>query len=235
MATAVLAGAALFLWLGYAVGAGLTAGFDSAILLSVRDTDDLSVPRGPHWLFAAMRDITALGDSPVLTLVTAIAAGYAVSRRRVAEAAFIAFTAASGAIVDTQLKLFYGRPRPDLTPHLVDVISPSFPSGHAMNSAVVCITLCAVLLRHTTGSRSRAYIAGIGIMLTGLVGASRAYLGVHYPTDIIAGWAAGSAWALGCWLAATRLVPALASRRSGTGERGGALPLAVHPAKAPQP
>lgn len=228
MAAALFGAVLLFAALGSAVGAGLTVGFDSAVLLAMRTPEDLSVARGPPWLFAAMRDITALGDVAVLTMVTGIGVGYALSRRRLAEAVFIAFTAASGAFVDTQLKLLYGRPRPTLTPHLVDVVSPSFPSGHAMNSAIVFLTLCALLVRHTTGQRSRAFIAVVGIVLTAIIGASRAFLGVHYPTDIIAGWAAGVAWALACWLVGTRLVPVLAPRR-------GPLPSAVQPAKAPQP
>ncbi len=178
-----------------------------------------------------MRDVTALGDATVLTLVTTVAAGLALTRRRIGTAAFIALTAISGAIADTQLKLAFGRPRPTLTPHLVEVASASFPSGHAMNAAVVYLTLAALLAKGTADRRARAYFLSIGIGLSVVIGVSRVYLGVHYPTDVIGGWLAGAAWAAACWT--------LASHWHLLGDEGAgparALPLAAHPAKAREP
>ena len=214
-------------WLGLMVASQPPGDFDSRIMLALRRPGNPAMPRGPDWLFAAMRDITALGDSPVLTLVTAIVAGFALIRRRIVEAGFVAATVAIGAIVDTQMKLAFARPRPGLVPHLVDVTSASFPSGHAMNSAVACLTIGALIASHTADRATRTYVAIIGVGLTLAIGASRVYLGVHYPTDVIAGWVAGAAWATACWLVAARWL--------GHPAPGGALPLAVHPAKPRRP
>jgi undecaprenyl-diphosphatase len=221
----------LVVWLGHAAVAGVTREFDAGILLAMRQPGDPMVPRGPQWLHTAMRDITALGDTTVLTLVTVIAAALALVRRRVGMAGFIAVTIGFGAFIDTRLKLAFARPRPMIVPHLVEVTSASFPSGHAMNSAVACLTLAAVLAARTADRGTRAYIVLVGFVLTFVIGASRVYLGVHYPTDVIGGWLAGAAWVTACWLVAARRL-GLAGTGAG---RAGALPLAAHPAKARTP
>ena len=228
---AVLVAVLIFAWLGHAAVLGTTRDFDARILLALRQPGDPAVPRGPAWLFAAMRDITALGDTPVLTLVTAIAAGFALIRRRIGEAVFIAVTIAMGAVIDTRLKLLFGRPRPAVVPHLVEVTSASFPSGHAMNSAVACLTLAALLITGTPDRRTRVYIAGAAVVLTLLIGVSRVYLGVHYPTDVIGGWMAGAAWVTACWLIASRWVPGVAAAVP----LPLPLPFTAHPAKAREP
>ena len=225
----------LFAWLGHAALVGTTSSFDARILLMLRQPGNLAALRGPSWLFAAMRDVTALGDTPVLTLVTGIAAGAALVRRRIGMAVFIALTIAVGAVLDTQLKLVFARPRPSVVPHLVDVTSASFPSGHAMNSAIVCLTLAALLARRTTDRGLRAYLACIGVGLALVVGASRVVLGVHYPTDVIGGWVAGAAWAASCWLVASKWHLLANPSGSGAPGSGEALPLAAHPAKAREP
>ena len=228
---AIALAVAFVAWLGMRVALQPPGDFDARILLALRDPGNPAALRGPHWLFAAMRDITALGDTPVITLVTAIVAGFALARRRIAEAAFIAFTVASGAIIDTQLKLAFARPRPGLVPHLVEVTSASFPSGHAMNSAVVCLTIGVLFASHTPDRATRRYAAVVALALTLVIGASRVSLGVHYPTDVIGGWVAGAAWATACLLVAARWL-GIADRYPAP---GGALPLAVHPAKPRRP
>ena len=228
---AVLVAVLIFAWLGHAAVSGMTYRFDARILLALRQSGDLAIPRGPQWLFRALRDITALGDTPVLTLVTVVAAGLAVLRRRVGMAVFIAVTVAVGAILDTQMKLAFARPRPSVVPHLVEVTSASFPSGHAMNSTIVYLTLAALLARQMPDRRSQIYIGSVGIALALVIGASRVYLGVHYPTDVVGGWLAGAAWALACWLVASRW---LAVAMPG-GVRAEALPSPAHPAKAREP
>ena len=195
----------VFVWLGAEVGEGETRGFDSAILLALRQPGDLARPIGPHWLQLAMLDLTALGGGTVLVLVTLLVTGSLLVQRKRAHALFIAVAVASGGALSALLKAGYARPRPALVAHLVEVTSPSFPSGHAMNSAIVYLTLGVLLARAVPGRRFKAYVLWVGVLLTLIVGASRVYLGVHWPTDVIAGWAIGSAWAGLGWLVAEQL------------------------------
>jgi len=103
------------------------------------------------------------------------------------------------------LKGFYDRPRPDLVPHMTQVDSPSFPSGHAQESAVIYFTLAAMLARLVEPRRLKLYFLGLAALFSFLVGMSRVYLGVHYPSDVLAGWMAGLAWAVLLWTVASYL------------------------------
>jgi len=123
------------------------------------------------------------------------------SRRRAA-ALLVLVAVAGGMLLSTLLKLGFERPRPDLVPHAVEVYTASFPSGHAMLSAVTWLTLGALLMRVEPRRRVKAFVLAMAVLTTLLVGASRIYLGVHWPTDVLAGWCIGAAWALICWLAA---------------------------------
>lgn len=201
----------VFVWFGVEVGEGETRRFDSAILLALRQPGDLARPIGPHWLQLAMLDLTALGGGTVLALLTLLVIGWLLVQRKHAHALFIAVAVGSGGILNTVLKSGYARPRPALVAHLVEVTSSSFPSGHAMNSAIVYLTLGVLLARAVPGRRLKAYLLSVGVVLTLIVGTSRVYLGVHWPTDVLAGWAIGSAWAGLAWLVAERL-------RAGRGE-----------------
>ena len=196
--------ALVFAWLGAEVGEGETRGFDDTILLALRQPGDLTQPVGPHWLQSTMLDLTALGGGSVLTLVTFVVIGSLLVQRKRADALFVAAAIGGGAVLNTVLKIGYARPRPALVAHLVEVTSLSFPSGHAMNSAVVYLTLSVLLARAVPDRRLKAYALWVGVVLTLIVGSSRVYLGVHWPTDVVAGWAIGSAWAGLCWLIAER-------------------------------
>jgi len=184
---------------------GDTAAFDERILLSLRTADDLTDPVGPGWFEEMARDITGLGGFGVLTLLTLAAVGYLLLHRKGHTALYLALAIGSGILASTLLKHLFDRPRPDLVPHAQVVYTSSFPSGHSMMSAVVFLTLGALLAGVQSNLRLRAYLLGVAAVLALLVGASRVYLGVHWPTDVLAGWTAGAAWALLCWTIAERL------------------------------
>jgi undecaprenyl-diphosphatase len=179
--------------------------FDQWLLRSFRHRVDLAVPVGPAWLHEAMVDITALGGTSVLLLVIVVALGYLLLQRRYGGMALVAIASAGGGLLTVALKSTFGRTRPDVVPHLVTVDGLSFPSGHSMAAAVTYLTLGALLARFTAPRRLRAYVIGVSLALTVLIGTTRVYLGVHYPTDVLAGWAAGLGWALLCWLVARYL------------------------------
>lgn len=188
--------------LASATATGSTRAFDSGIMTALRAPGDLKQPIGPAWLQEAMLDFTALGGTAVLTLLTILSCGFLLAQRKWRRAAFLAVAISGGAILNAALKIGFARPRPDLVAHLVKVHDLSFPSGHAMNSAVVYLTLGVLLARAETGRRVKAYLLGGAVFLTFLVGCSRVYLGVHYPTDVVAGWTVGASWATLCWLVA---------------------------------
>jgi undecaprenyl-diphosphatase len=186
------------------VGEGDTRWIDEGLLYALR-TSDPADPIGPHWLEDNVVEITALGGFGVLALVIALATGFLLLQRKWLNAAMLLIATLGGTAISEGLKVGFSRPRPDLVAHTVDVTSMSFPSGHAMLSAVTYLTLGAMLARTQKERRSRAYILGAAVFLTLIIGASRIYLGVHWPTDVLAGWCLGAAWALLCWFAATLL------------------------------
>jgi undecaprenyl-diphosphatase len=215
----MLVAGALFLFLKLAseVAEGETLGFDRAILVALREAADPSHPRGPGWLNEAMTDITAFGSTTGLILVIAATLLYLLVARRPWTALFVFGATGGGALLGKLLKLAYERPRPDVVPHLVDVSDASFPSGHTTDSAIVYLTLAALLARTAERPAERYYIIGFGAFLTVIIGFSRMYLGVHWPTDVAAGWTIGLAWALLCSIAYRRL------QRQGPPAPGGSL------------
>ena len=149
-----------------------------------------------------MLDLTALGGPTILGLVVCIVAGFLLLEGLNRPALVVVVASASGEIVNRLLKDAFLRPRPTIVPHLRDVISPSFPSGHAMESAIIYLTLGAMLMRIAKGRLAKIYCLAVAILLTFLVGVSRVVLGVHYPTDVIGRWIIGFMWASLCWLGA---------------------------------
>lgn len=181
---------------------GDTGNFDRIILLSMRDPANLSDPIGPRWVEEIGRDLTALGGNAVLTLLTLSVVGFLMleGKRRVA---LVLVVATLGALsVSTVFKYSIDRDRPNLVPHGSVVYTASFPSGHSMLAASTYLTMAALLVRVQRNRRIKAYILLVAIVTTILVGVSRVYLGVHWPTDVLAGWTAGAGWALLCWLLA---------------------------------
>lgn len=181
---------------------GETHAFDKAVLLMMRNPFDPSGPLGPKWVQEIGRDFTALGGVGVLTFLTLAVAGFLVLRGKSRVALFLLSAISSGLLLSFLLKYGFDRPRPDLVPHGTFVYTTSFPSAHSMMSAVTYLTLGALMARVFPRRREKAYFIVMALLLTVLVGLSRIYLGVHWPTDVLAGWAVGSSWALICWLAA---------------------------------
>jgi undecaprenyl-diphosphatase len=184
---------------------GDTHAFDEAILLALREPGETSNPVGPWWLEYSFADITALGGYTVLTLLVAGVAIYLVSVGKRATAVLVIGAVASGTVVSVLLKLGFDRPRPDLVAQLAHTQSSSFPSGHAMLAAVTYLTLGVLLARAHGRKRTKIFVMSFAIGLTLLIGMSRVYLGVHWPTDVLAGWALGAAWAALWWLLAWQL------------------------------
>lgn len=179
--------------------------FDTRILLAFRQPGHTNVPIGPPWLEGAVRDITALGSVSVLVLIVAATVIYFLLVGKGRTALFIFFAVASGQVLSSLLKIGISRPRPELVSHLATETSMSFPSGHAMLSTVTYLTLGTLAARFLRGRVTRAYVLSLAVLVTLMVGVSRVYLGVHWPSDVLAGWCAGFVWALLCWLMARLL------------------------------
>ncbi len=205
----LLGGLAALVWgfLGVAeeMAEGETMRIDQHLMMLLRSHGDPADPIGPRAFEEAMRDITALGGFTVLTLVTIVATLAFLMHRRWMHAAVLAGTIVLAQASSSLLKSLYDRPRPDLVPHGVEVYSASFPSGHSMLSAATYLTLAALVAHLEVKRRSKALVFGVAILLLTTVGFSRVYMGVHWPSDVLAGWCAGAAWALAAWVVLMRL------------------------------
>jgi undecaprenyl-diphosphatase len=178
---------------------GKTLAFDRLIMLSLRSAADPSVPIGPAWLPEAARDVTSLGSMVVLGIVTLAVVGYLLLAGKPAVAWLMVIAVVGGIALSDLLKFAFGRARPDVVAPLARVFTTSFPSAHATMSAIAYLTIGAILARSQRSSTLSLYFMSLAVFLTVLSGVSRIYLGVHYPTDVLAGWCIGAAWALGCW------------------------------------
>ena len=178
---------------------------DRAILLLFRNPADISDPIGPVWLESAVRDVTALGGTVVITIVTLGAAGFLLLSGQRGAALFVIVSIVGAVLLSFVIKAGMERPRPDLFPHGSPVYTASFPSGHATGAAATYLTLGALLARFQPHRRLKIYLLTLAVILTLLIGLSRLYLGVHWPSDVLAGWTLGACWALLCWLIARQL------------------------------
>jgi undecaprenyl-diphosphatase len=188
-----------FIELADEVMEGTTQTFDTWAVRVLRQPDRPEFPRGPYWMAEAGRDVTALGSYAVLSLVVIAVAGFLRLQGHYKAMWLVLLASAGGALISHLLKMYYARERPDLLP-LAGTMTPSFPSGHAMLSAVIYLSLGVLLAQTAFKRRIKAYFLTVALVLTFVVGISRIYLGVHYPTDVLAGWTVGLVWALGCWL-----------------------------------
>jgi undecaprenyl-diphosphatase len=201
--TIAMIGAALWLFITIAeeVVEGDTLAWDRALLLALRNSAQPELPWGPRWVQELARDFTALGGVGVLAVITAVSVGYLWLARKRHAAIAITVAVVGGQLVSTALKLGFDRARPDLVPHGSFVYTASFPSGHSMMAAVTYLTLGALLARVHESVRIKVYLLSVACGLTFVVGMSRVYLGVHWPTDVLAGWTMGAAWAFSCSVA----------------------------------
>lgn len=184
---------------------GNARGFDEWLLLAFRVPGDTTTPIGPAWLTEAARDFTGLGSTGVVVLTVVLTAIFLILTRKFSTAAYVIAAAALGTLLNNLLKVGFARPRPDIVAHSVEVHTASFPSGHSMMSAVVYLTLGMLLARSQADRRVKTFVVAVSVLLTLLIGTSRVYLGVHWPTDVLAGWALGAGWALLCWLLMLRM------------------------------
>ncbi len=191
-----------FIELAAEVVAGDTQAFDKWAVRAVRQADNPALPIGPHWLPEVGRDVTALGSIVVLSFFTLVVAGYLWLDRKFWMMLYLLAATASGLVVSLGLKQLFDRPRQDLVPRLSEALTTSFPSGHSFLSTVVYLTLGSLLATVITRKSVKIYVLAVAVVLSVIVGLSRLYLGMHYPTDILAGWMAGLGWALLCWMIA---------------------------------
>lgn len=194
---AALVGAGLYAFLAIAdeVSENEIEQIDNYLFMLFRSPQDPSTPLGPEWLREAMIEITSLGGYPLLVIIVALVIGFLMISRLFGPALFVFLSIVSGTAVGQLLKVLYDRPRPDLVEHLVTTHTASFPSGHATMSAVVYLTLAALIVQFVERTNVRVYVMTMAVLLTLAIGISRIYLGVHWPSDVAAGWALGVAWA----------------------------------------
>ena len=177
-----------------------TISFDEQLVLAMRAPGDPNDPVGPFWLERAVRDVTALGGSTVLMPLVIGVAGFLLLRRAAGMALVVIIGGGGGNLLSWALKALFDRPRPDLVPHVMEATSPAFPSGHALAASAVYLTLAALIAAIQPSTVVKAYVLAWSVLIAVLVGISRVYLGVHWPTDVAAGWALGAAWACLWWL-----------------------------------
>lgn len=173
---------------------------DQSIIFFIRD---YTVPEhllGKPWFAEMMRDISGLGGIAVLTLLTLAVMAYLILRRNGGQALYVLVAVVTGSMFSNLLKVGFDRPRPDIIPHGSHTMLPSFPSGHSLISAITYLTLGAMVAAAHRGRWMRIYLMAVPVILTLMIGISRIYLGVHWPSDVLAGWLGGAAWASMVWI-----------------------------------
>lgn len=176
--------------------------FDEQILLLFREPDDKADPIGPHWVEETVRDFTALGGTGIILFIMVGLVGFYLLRQNYQLASLILLAVLGSFLLTYTLKAGFNRPRPELVPQITFVSAASFPSGHSSIAATTYLTLGALIARSQEQRRAKLYIMAFAILLVLLIGFSRIYLGVHWPSDVLAGWVLGAVWAIVVLLAA---------------------------------
>jgi undecaprenyl-diphosphatase len=177
---------------------GLLEGFDERLLTCLRTVDDPSVPVGPVWMISVVTAVTHAGDSVTLIILSVLTLAWLLARGDRQRAITLLGAVGGVFILTPLLKLLFGRARPDLVEHLVHAGSASFPSGHTLRSAVVYLVLYFIITRSLGRGASPARLSLV-LLLAALIGASRVYLGVHWPSDIVFGWLITGFWITAWW------------------------------------
>ncbi|WP_372706372.1 phosphatase PAP2 family protein [Brevundimonas sp.] len=189
---------------------------DHAVLAAMRPNVDPSDALGPWWLEEAAADLTSLGGIAVLGLFATVVVVFLIMQRKRLSALLLLVGLSGGVALSEGLKAVFDRDRPAQAYQAVDTINASFPSGHALLSAVFYLSIAVMLTRAFPERHFKAFILGVGVLLTLVVGATRVYLGAHWATDVLAGWSVGAAWAMALWLVAYSLQRLQASRAGQT-------------------
>lgn len=176
--------------------------FDRFVLLSLRAHGNTGDPIGPQWVEEMVRDFTAFGSHSVVIFILLAAAGFLFLQRKQRSMVLLMSAVLGGLILTDLLKIGFDRPRPEFLSPVAATMSPAFPSGHALLSATAYLTIGALVARVQEGRAVKIYLMFLAVLLTLIVGLTRVYLGVHWPTDVLAGWTIGGVWALTCWLVA---------------------------------
>jgi undecaprenyl-diphosphatase len=204
-ALAIWLGAAGAIWAFLAIAdemrEGGTAAIDRRLLLLMREPGHPSEPIGSRSFEEAMRDVTALGGFTFLTLLVVVSGLAFVFHGKRRQAVILVSTVLLAQWTSGALKTFYDRPRPDLVPHGSFVYSASFPSGHSTLAAATLLTLATMTASLEPRRETKILAYAVAMLVTIAVGVSRVYLGVHWPTDVLAGWCAGAAFAFAAWMA----------------------------------
>ena len=187
----------LFAGISWAVSHDYSRALDVAAILSLRNGLDAI---GPVWMAETARDVTSLGSVVVVCLIVAAFAGYLFLSGRRNSAILVLVAAVGGLMLNDLLKIIFDRPRPDLSLPSIRVFTSGFPSGHAALSTAAYFIMASLIAQRTPSVQLKRYIMATATLLVLLIGMSRVYLGVHYPTDVLAGWCVGASWALVCWL-----------------------------------
>lgn len=200
----MLIGAGIFVAIALMLGTPSLQNFDDTVIRNLRIADDLATPVGPGWFKELARDFTALGGYGVLVTITVLVTTFLHLERRPARAHFVVIVVVAAYSLSMLLKSMIARPRPEIVPWLSYVHSSSFPSGHSMMSAVVYLSLGLMLSDLTSRRLVKIFVIVAPLTISASIGFSRVYMGVHYPTDVVAGWWLGITWSLACWLAVRR-------------------------------
>ena len=175
--------------------------FDQGVLDAMRP-GGVADPWGPGWLEEAAMDLTALGGIAVLGLFALATVGFLILQRKRLSALLLTIGLAGGVALSEGLKAMFGRERPPEELQAVETLNASFPSGHSLLSAVFYLSIGVMLTRAFPRRHLKAYVIGVAVLLTLIVGLTRVYLAAHWASDVLAGWCAGAAWAMALWLVA---------------------------------